>query len=305
MGLSFLGIRVGYDYGQRRGDGFYLAGEDYEVQEAGEQPGLRYYDEADRNRGRASILLSANPMDKASVYFQYAHGKDEYLADDFIPAGREFFGLLDSDYDSWNIGATVNPNEKVAIGANFGQDKWSAFQKSRNANPPPDPQWTDPNRNWTMDNGEDVNNFSLWVDLTRAIENLDIKFIYDYSDSDQNFTHGGPRITGLAATTPPATGQFVPLPNVTNTWQRFTADLKFFFTPRIGLGVGYYYEKLDIEDFATIDSSGSIFGLNPVSTSTVAQSGVPRLDYLGEIMTGYMNRPYSGYNVFVRGLYRF
>jgi MtrB/PioB family decaheme-associated outer membrane protein len=293
MGLSFLAIRLGYDYGQRRGDGFYLAGQDYETQPAGEQPGLRYYDEADRNRTRASVLLSANPVNMASIYFQYAHGKDEYLADDFIPEGREQFGLLDSDYDAWNVGATVNPNEKVAFGINYGQDKWSAFQKSRNANPPPDSSWTDPNRNWTLDNGEDVNNFNVWLELTRAIENLDLRFDYDRSDSDNEFAYGGPRIATLAATPP---GQFIPLPNVTNDWTRFTADAKFYFTPRIGVGVGYYYEDFSVEDFATIDSNGSIY---------LGLTGDPRWDYLGEVMTAYANRDYSGHNFFIRGLYRF
>ena len=299
MGLSFLAVRVGYDYGQRRGDGFYLAGQDYEEQPAGEQPGLRYYDEADRNRTRASVVISANPHQMASIYFQYAYGKDEYLADEFIPEGREQFGLLDSDYDAWNIGATINPNEKVAFGINYGEDSWGAFQKSRNANPPPDPTWTDPNRNWTLDNGEDVKNFNLWLELTQAMENLDIRFDYDRSESDNEFGFGGPRIASLAATPP---GQFIALPNVSNDWTRFTADVKFYFTPKIGVGVGYYYEDFEITDFARIDS-----GATNTTAGTVYSgfTGDPRWDYLGEVMTGYMNRPYSGSNVYVRLLYRF
>ena len=44
-------------------------------------------------------------------------------------------------------------------------------------------------------------------------------------------------------------------------------------------------------DFATIDLPG--------------QPGVPRIDYLGEISTGYGNRPYDGNSVFIRLLYRF
>jgi hypothetical protein len=299
MGLSFLAIRLGYDYGQRRGDGFYLAGQDYETQPAGEQPGLRYYDEADRNRTRASVLVSANPVNMASIYFQYAHGKDEYLADEFIPEGREQFGLIDSDYDAWNVGATVNPSEKVAFGVNYGQDKWSAFQKSRNANPPPDASWTDPARNWTLDNGEDVANFNLWLELTRAISNLDLRFDYDRSDSDNEFAYGGPRIATLAATPP---GQFIPLPNVTNDWTRFTVDAKFYVTPHVGLGVGYYYEDFEVFDFARIDA-----GATATTAGTVYSgfTGDPRWDYLGEVMTGYMNRPYNGHHFFLRGVYRF
>ena len=88
MGLSFLAVRAAFDYGQRRGDGFILAGQDYETQLGGEQPGLRYYDEADRNRTKGSLMVSANPTDLMSIYLQFAAGKDEFLADESVPAGR-------------------------------------------------------------------------------------------------------------------------------------------------------------------------------------------------------------------------
>ena len=59
----------------------------------------------------------------------------------------------------------------------------------------------------------------------------------------------------------------------------------------VGLGFGYWYEKFNISDFATIDIPGV--------------ENAPRIDYLGEISTGYGNRPYRMHNVFVRLLYLF
>jgi hypothetical protein len=35
------------------------------------------------------------------------------------------------------------------------------------------------------------------------------------------------------------------------------------------------------------------------------QAGTPRIDLLGELSTGYGNRPYAGNTAFVRLLYRF
>lgn len=299
MGLSFIGIRAALDYGQRRGDGFVLAGEDYESQLGGEQPGLRYYDEADRNRTKGSLMVSANPTDLMSIYLQFAAGKDEFLADESVPVGREQFGLLDQDFYSWNIGASLSPREDIAFGANYGYDKYSAQQKSRNANPPPDPSWTDPNRNWFLDHADAVNNLNLYLDLLN-VGGAGIRFGYDYSDSDGAYEHSGPRVDQFNAgigCVAGVTDCFIPLPNVTNTWQRFSADVKFFFTRQVGAGVGLYYEKLDVEDFATIDSNGSV-GFTPATGSV-------RIDYLGEVMTGYMNRPYSGFSFFTRLLYRF
>ena len=290
--LQYVSVRAGFDVSRRRGEGFVLAGTDYEIQDAGEQPGLRYYDEADRDRTRGSLVLTVMPVDIMSVYVQFAAGKDEFLGDESIPVGREQFGLLDASFKNWNIGTTISAGEKVQFGANFGREDFSALQKSRNANPPPDATWTDPNRNWTLDNDEEVRNFNVFVDLFKAIEKTDIRLAYDYSDSDNSFLHGGPRITSLTAA-----GTFLALPNVTNTWKRLSADVKYFFTKAVGVGVGYYYEKLDVSDFATIDANGSV--------GFTAATGTPRLEYLGELMTGYAARPYSGSNGFVRLIYMF
>ena len=178
------------------------------------------------------------------------------------------------------------PTETVDLGANYGRDNYTALQKSRNANPPPDPTWTDPTRDWTMDNEEHVNNFDLYLNMNRALKNTDISVNYTFSDSDNAFTFGGPRIASLTAA-----GTFEALPNVTNSFKQLRADVKYFVTPKVGVGFGWWYEKFDVTDFATIDLPG--------------QPGVPRIDYLGEISTGYGNRPYDGNTVSVRLLYLF
>jgi hypothetical protein len=289
---QYFSVRAGFDHGQRRGEGFILSGIDYETGTGGEQPGLRYYDESDRDRTRANVVLTVTPADIAQIYFSYSQGKEEYFADDSVPPGREFFGLLDADVKAWNVGVSLNPNEKVAVGASYGQDTYETLQNSRNANPPPDASWTDPTRNWFLNNDEDVNNFNVFMDVSKIGGKTDLRFAYDFSDSDNSFIHSGPRIDTLRAL-----GQSIPLPNVTNSWHRLTADVKYFFAQNIGVGLGYYYEKLDISDFNTIDTNGSV--------GFTAATGEPRLEYLGGLVTGYGNRPYDGQNVYVRLLYLF
>jgi hypothetical protein len=163
---------------------------------------------------------------------------------------------------------------------------------SRNANPPPDPSWIDPARNWTLDNDDDIDLFSVFVDLLRAVPDTDIRFSYDLTDSNNKYVHGGPRVAALAAL-----NQFIPLPDVDHTWHRANADVQYFFSTRVGVGAGYYFEKLDIADFNTIDSEGPV-GFAP-------QTGQPRIDWLGGLITGYGNRPYTGNTGYLRLLYRF
>jgi hypothetical protein len=145
----------------------------------------------------------------------------------------------------------------VSFGANYGRDTYGSFQRSRNANPPPDPTWTDPTRDWNLDNDDKINTAGVFLDLLRAFRNTDIRFGYDFSDSDNSFVHGGPRIVSLTAA-----NQFIPLPNVENTWQRLSADVQYLFNSRIGVGVGYYFEKLDVVDFNTLDTNGPV-GFSP------------------------------------------
>jgi hypothetical protein len=204
-------VRAGFDVARRRGEGFVETGIDYELGPGGTQPTLRYYDEANRDRTRGSLLFTVMPRDTVDVYVSFAGGKDEYMADTSVPVSRpgELFGLQDSDVTSWNAGV-----------------------------------------------------------------------------------NGGPRIAALASL-----NQFIPLPDVENTWHRATADVQYFFTSRAGIGGGYYFEKLDIVDFNTIDTNGP-GGFTPAT-------GAPRIDWPGGLITGYGNRPYTGHTAYVRLLYRF
>jgi hypothetical protein len=276
VGNQYVTVRAMFDHTNRIGSGFSEAS----IEDGGSQPGLRFYDEADRDRNKGTLLFVMNPIDKVDVNVSFSAGKDTYKGE-----GHEF-GLLDNDNTAINVGVGYTPSAAITLGANYGRDNFTSNQKSRNANPPPDPQFNDPTRDWTLKNDENVNNFDVYIMLPKAIEKTNIRFDYTYSDSDNGFTFGGPRISSLASA-----GQFLPLPNVTNKWRRLTADVEYYFKPKVGVGVGYWYENFDVVDFATIDIPG--------------QEGIPRIDYLGGLTTGYGNRPYTGNTVFARLLYHF
>jgi MtrB/PioB family decaheme-associated outer membrane protein len=291
--FDYVSVRATLDTGRRRGDGFILSGIDYEQGPAGTQPGLRYYDEADRDRTRSMLVFSVNPVDQVNAFFQYTTTRDTFKGDESIPPGREQFGLLSQDVNAWAIGVDYSLNDNVMFGVTYGWDEFDAVQKSRNANPPPDPTWTDPARNWFLDNNEKVNTLLGYVDVLGLMDaKADLRFGYEMNDSDNAFRHYGPRIDSLSAA-----GQFIPLPNVVNDWRRFTIDFRYFVSPAVGVGIGYWYDDFNVTDWNTIDSSGPA-GFYPTD-------GNPRIDWLGGLMTGYGNRPYNGGRLFARMLYRF
>jgi MtrB/PioB family decaheme-associated outer membrane protein len=282
LSTRYLTLRAGYDYLQRRGDGF----SESAIEDGGAQPGLRFYDEADRNSHRTHLIATVTPTDAVSLSFTMGTGREEYLGD-----GHEF-GLLSADVDDYTVALDFAPSERIGFGASFGRNEFSSLQKARNANPPPDPTWTDPLRDWTLDNVEKVNSATVYMDVMKLAKDGNLRVSYDYNDSDNKYGFGGPRIASLTAA-----NTFVPLPAITNEWQRFTVDYKVFLANHFGIGVSYWYEDFAVRDFNTIDTNG------PVGFKEA--TGTPRIDYLGGLTTGYGNRPYTGQTGFVRVLYRF
>ncbi len=112
------------------------------------------------------------------------------------------------------------------------------------------------------------------------------------TDSDNSFVHGGPRVAGLQAA-----GQFIALPDVTNTWHRFSADAQHYFTQKVGVGLGLLLREARYRRLLgdRHERSGWI----------CARHREPRIDWLGVLLTGYGPRPYSGSTGFVRLLFKF
>jgi hypothetical protein len=285
VGNQFVTLRAKYEHTNR--DTINLSLE--AIEESGSQEALRFYDEAARTRNRGTIMLDLMPVSTLGVNFSLSTGKDDYAGAD----SHQEFGLLDNKNTSWTLGAYFTPSERVSVGADYGRETYNSTQESRNANPSPDPSWTDPSRNWGLTNDETVNFFSLYADFIRALTNLDIRIGYDYSDSDQAFLHSGPRIADI---------NFVALPNVTNKWQQATIDVRYHLSERFGIGAFYMYEKFDVEDYTAINTAGP----QTLPRSELGpQTDTARIDWLGGLFTGYAPRPYKGQTGIVRVFYEF
>jgi hypothetical protein len=289
VGNQYVTLRAQYENTKRRSINL----SEEAITEGGAQAALRFYDEASRDRDREQVMLEVTPTASLGLSFTLFNSKDDYQGAD---AAQEF-GLLNNKSDGWTAGLNYAPNAKVNLGADYGQEKYTALQESRNANPAPDPQWTDPSRNWTIDQNEKVNTFTAYVNLVKALAKTDIRASYDLSDSDQDYTHGGPRIASLSAA-----GQFVPFPTITDKWQRATIDLTYSVSKNLGLGASYWYEKFDVEDFATINTAGS---QTLPRTDLGTQTDAARFNWLGSLNTGYAARPYKGQTFFLRMFYNF
>jgi hypothetical protein len=294
IGNEYVTVRAVYEHAKREA----IDTDEEDIFGAGGQPALRFFDEASRNRNKGSLILELNPLASVGVNFSLSTGKDDYQGAD----KTQEFGLLNTKNSGWAAGVTYAPNAKMTVGADYGRETYNSLQQSRNANPAPDAQWTDPNRDWTMTQDETVNYFSAYANIVELVTKTDISFGYDFSNSDQAYVHGGPRVDPNVAGSLAAVGQFIPLPDVTNSWHRASIDVKYNVNKQMGVGFSYWYEKFNVADYATINSAGP--ATLPVA-SLGAQTDVLRIDWLGGLFTGYGNRPYKGQTAFVRVYYLF
>ena len=274
-GVAWATLRASYEHAVRRGSG------EYDLPD-GQQPATRMYDDADRTRNSGRALLTLTPMASVGFTFSVDFGKDTY--DD--PGQR--FGLLDNRNQVYTASLDFTPNTFVSAGVSYGFEKYSALAASRNANPPPDPTFNDPNRDWTHSQDERVHTVTANVTLARVLPRTAVDFGYDYSHSNQAYRYSGPAITRLMGLPPAAyaggfTGQFAQLPNVIDSINRATVNVRHFITKQVAANITYWFDRYHSEDFAT----------------------PTRLDAPGSLLLGYGWRPYTAHTVFVNALVRF
>jgi MtrB/PioB family decaheme-associated outer membrane protein len=256
-------VRAIFERGTRTGSGFDLQA----LTDVNEQPAMRHYDVADRDRQRVTGLVQLTPIPQVGVSATAAVGKDDYK--------NSGFGLRDNRNRALTMNVDVTPLETVAGGLSYGYDKYSALQGSRSA--APGVQFVDPTRDWTLDHADRVHTLGLTLDFLQSIPRTDVRLAYGLSRSRAVYEYG------LAPNSPLAALQ--PLPPVTNKLQNATADLRYFLTEKLALGVVYWYDYYEVDDFA----------LRPTT--------MDRLDLPGSLYLGYVYRPYRVHSAWARVTY--
>ncbi len=267
-GIGWLTVRGIYEHGRRRGAGLDLQ----TLINIGEQPSLRQFDIADRERDSFRAIVQVMPVAQFSVSATAGIGREEYPGTNF--------GLRDNDNNVYSIGFDFVPIDSISMGVTYGYEKYTALQGSRTANPLPaggslndsTQQFNDPRRDWSTDSTDDVKTWTASLDLLKVIPRTDVKVGYDYSRANSLYVYGLAPNSVIAAP--------VQLPAVTNQLQRGTADVRYFITRHLAAGIVYWYDKYDVSDFA----------LGPTASlaSPAAPTATPTL-----MLMGYNYRPYS------------
>ncbi len=235
--------------------------------EMGDQPGLRHYDIADRDRSRVTGLVQFTPVPAFGVSGSASVGRDEFPHSDF--------GLRSASTRAYSLTMDLVPREAIAAGITFVRDRYAALQRSRTANP--GVQFTDPTRDWAIDAADRANTVTANVDLVKLLPRTTINLSYALSRSTGAYDYQTPANSSLAP--------LAPLPPVRNELQSGIADVKYLLTPKVALGVMFWHDQYAVDDFA----------LGPATLN--------RLDLPSSLYLGDVNRPYTANSGSVRVIY--
>lgn len=226
----FVTARASYVHAKRRGRGF-----DAAVLEAvAEQPEMRHADISNRDRDQAQFIVTVMPVSTVSFTANGSVGRDDR------PGVR--FGLMSQDFSSVGLGVDFAPGDAVTLGASYLYETFSSLEGSRTANPPPDPGFNDPRRNWFDDIDEHVATLSAYVEVPKIGGKVDVGFTFDYTQADTRWTYSLAPDTVL----PPP----VQLSPASNSWSEARLVTNYWLRRNLALGLTYLHDRFAVDDWA-------------------------------------------------------
>jgi len=306
IGSGQYSMRAKYEYLHRRGD----ASEE-QIDEAqrelfniGEQPVVRHFDIADRNRNRITILGSVMATQQLSFSGSAATGKDDFI--------DSVYGLRDNTHHVYTAGMDAI-GTRVNVNLSYSYERYAALLHSHQANPPATADYfsyetyvqqfgktgnkqevLDVTRDWGNEGVDRVHSILAGVGVPSLFgSKLSLNLMYDYNRARALYTYttGGDIPRTLPEDTPPPESTLPPpsqLPPVKSDLERATADALYALTSRIGIGVTFWYERYSVEDW-TLDIDANSNLARPAPTGTG-----------GALLLGYMYQPYNAKTVWVR-----
>lgn len=225
--LSWLMARASYRYGDRKFRGEYESGLEFFR--------LRKFDEANRIRNLADVLVQVTPLDALSLA-----GTFRYLNDDFKDSA---FGLKRQHEYSFGFDANYTPLKWMTLygfyAHDFGKFKMRNISRTGNVDFSPANTW---------DSSVDDRTQSVGAGLKAALIPNRLTFNVGY-----NFT----RSIGKILTSNPnpieadfrSGAQAVPFPDTKSQLHHITAMLTYKLNQHVTLGTRYVFERYRLNDF--------------------------------------------------------
>jgi MtrB/PioB family decaheme-associated outer membrane protein len=262
VGTTWMTFHAKYEYANRDGSGL----DEGLLVQIEEQPSLRHYDVANRNRNQFTGIVDFVPNERWTFSVSGGVGKDDYP--------DSSLGLQETTLRTVSFGADFREPNGLGAGGTYNFERYSGLQRSRSTQSGQSPD--DALHDWTADTGETVNYFSIYVTPPRVTPKTEARLSYDFSHAEGSYLYTV--FTGPGGLPPPSQ-----LPNVFNKLQQLHIDVRHRLTNRLAATFSYLYEPFRVYDFA----------FDPSVVNSIVQPS--------SLVLGYVYRPYT-VNSFVFGL---
>lgn len=196
-------------------------------------PYLRMYDIADRDRNKYSAKLSYSGMQNSSIGLTYSYWKDDYTDSPL--------GLTQSTNNTSTVDASISPVESIILTAFYTRENLTSMQTGRDFITSIPSEYQDANRDWKADHRTGINMAGVGAGFGLLKDKLTITADYSYSESEEsiNFT------TGSSLTSP------VDMPDLTTKLHKVKVSGKYNINTNLSAGLGYEYEEYNSKNWAT------------------------------------------------------
>jgi len=267
VALPWGSVRLQYDHSLRKGTGL----DEQVFEEINEQESLRQFDIANRSRDRVSAIVQYLPIPALGVSGTASLGRER--------RPDSAFGLQDNDVHSVALGADYTVTNGVLASVSYGYDSYRTLQRSRQANPPPDPTFFDERRDWQTRMNEHTNTFTASLELPHVAPSTSLRVSYDDVRDRSRYLY---ELAPSSTLTP-----VQQLPEVSTSFGVLSVDVRHTVSRRLAVGAGYRLDHFDTNDFA----------LGPGIMDTAL---IPTF-----LNLQYQWRPYDVHTVYLRATYGF
>jgi MtrB/PioB family decaheme-associated outer membrane protein len=267
VALPWGSVRLQYDHSLRKGTGL----DEQVLEEINEQQSLRQFDIANRSRDRVSLIVQYLVTPALGVSGTTSLGRER--------RPDSAFGLQDNDVRSMTLGADYSLAGGAMAGVSYGYDTYRTLQRSRQANPPPDPTFFDERRDWQTRMNQHTHTVTASLELPAVAPATSLRLAYDDVRDRSRYVYSLAPGSTLAPVQQ--------LPDVSTAFGVFSADVRHTLSHRLAVGAGYRLDHFDTNDFA----------LGPGVMDTPL---IPTL-----LNLQYQWRPYDVHTVYLRLSYAF
>ena len=242
-------------------------------------PQFRKFDEADRTRDKADVLLQISPLDTLTLAGSFFVQDDNYF--------NTRYGLQDAKAFGWSADVSWAPVERASFFAGYGHDDYKSKEQSCNVSAAP-PAPCNPLDTFFVNPRDILDSVSAGLNLMIIPKRLDLTLGYRFSFGRSKQSVAG--VPGGAAAGEPGA-----VPTTENQFHVLNAVTSFHLTPQWTLKLGYQYERYTEKDFTTDGVSPSLANFTTNTSAADVRS----------IVLGAQHPPYEAHIVAFSVVYKF